>query len=248
MVLADLAELSKKRPMLAKNVEVLQGSLNLALALAEGTKSQQAGGPAVIQVNTWNSGDVVVNQSSPNERKQPDTARILIFFATWDNVSVKKGTKTFSFAPRPAPSSRISDEDRAMLAPLYTIKINDKHLAGTSPSVVDAYEANLESLASNSSLVRRPAAFDFLKRALRVPLNDLRAFLWKDCGEDTASKVVDDESKLIELVRLVLTDFSANCLKPAYPAETNERTPFVESIVPIFKYLSSVQQSISFVW
>ena len=144
--------------------------------------------------------------------------------------------------------SRVSDEDRIILAPLYCIKINDKHLPDTPKAVVDAYEMNLEEQSANVSLMKRPRAFNFLKQALNQPLEEMRRFLWSDYGKPDELHSLDDaDTQLVELIRLVLTDFSANCIKPDYPTKTNERTPFVESIVPIFKYMSSVQQSISFV-
>ncbi|KAG0161899.1 hypothetical protein DFQ28_004192, partial [Apophysomyces sp. BC1034] len=182
-----------------------------------------------------------------NKRKQPNAN-------DKDPMSVKKGKKTYTSTPQPTPSvsthkSRVSDEDRATLAPLYCIKINDKHLPDTPKAVVDVYEKNLEDQSANMSLTKRPRAFDFLKQALNQPLAELRRFLWSDYGKtDKLHGLDDDDSKLIELIRLVLTDFTANCIKPDYPTKTIERTPFVESIVPIFKYLSSVQHSISFVW
>ncbi|ORX62226.1 hypothetical protein DM01DRAFT_1279321, partial [Hesseltinella vesiculosa] len=141
--------------------------------------------------------------------------------------------------------SRISDEDRAVLAPLYCIKINDHHLNNTPQTVCDAYEKNLEDQSMNASLVKRPRAFAFLKDALNQPLADLPRFLW---AYDKPDGLDVKDSQLIDLIRLVLTDFTANCNKTDFPVKTNERTPYVESIVPIFKYLSSVQRSVSFVW
>ncbi|KAI8335076.1 hypothetical protein BC941DRAFT_76097 [Chlamydoabsidia padenii] len=52
---------------------------------------------------------------------------------------------------------------------------------------------------------------------------------------------------VMKLMGLVLTDFYANCIKPIYPT-TNERTPYVEHVILIFKYFSAFTQLASFVW
>lgn len=95
------------------------------------------------------------------------------------------------------------------------------------------------------SLKKRSIVHQFLKRALDQPLNGLRQYLWTNGYENGCA---EEEKLEMELVRLILTDFTATCEKPDYPAVTNERTPFVESIVPIFKYLSAIMSSIAFVW
>lgn len=83
-------------------------------------------------------------------------------------MSVKKGKKTYTFTPQLMPSvsphkSRVSGEERATLALLYCIKINDKHLPDVPKAVVDAYEKNFEDQSANMFLTKRPRAFNFLK-------------------------------------------------------------------------------------
>ncbi|KAF7724048.1 hypothetical protein EC973_001424 [Apophysomyces ossiformis] len=227
-----------KKPILAKAIKSLQSTLepSTALTVNEILTTGHTSGPAAIQANTWKLGDIVFNQGNR------------------DPVSAQKGKKTCTFTPQPTSSvsthkSRVSDEDRATLAPLYCIKINDKHLSNTLKAVIDVYEKNLEDQSANMSLTKRLRAFNFFKQALNRPLAELQQFhlfLWSDYGKtEKLHELDDDDSKLIELIRFVLTDFTANCIKPDYPAKTNERTPFVQSIIPIFKYLSSVQHSIS---
>ncbi|EIE87584.1 hypothetical protein G6F46_012981 [Rhizopus delemar] len=140
---------------------------------------------------------------------------------------------------------RISDEDQTLLSPLYAIKINDMHSIDTPKKLIDKFEKNKNNQAGILSLKKRSIVHQFLKSALDQPLNGLRQFLWTHGYKNGCS----EEEKLdMELVRLILTDFTATCEKPAYPAVTNERTPFVESIVPLFKYLSAIMGSIAFVW
>lgn len=54
----------------------------------------------------------------------------------------------------------------------------------------------------------------------------------------------EDDKKAILFIRLTLTDYYANCLKPAPTNSLNERTAFVEYVVPIFKYYSAVYQDL----
>ncbi|KAG1384772.1 hypothetical protein G6F61_000128 [Rhizopus arrhizus] len=50
------------------------------------------------------------------------------------------------------------------------------------------------------------------------------------------------------MIRLTLTNFYANCLKSSPTNSLNERTPFVEYVVPIFKYYSAVYNDLTFQW
>ncbi|KAG1034858.1 hypothetical protein G6F43_013337 [Rhizopus delemar] len=195
LMLNDLKELAMSKPTLANEIKLLQSIFKMASAISEIPTSGNASEPTSIQANTRNSGDVAFSQGIySNKRKQYNAD-------DKDHVSVKKGKKSYIFTPQPTPSvsthkSRISDEDRATLAPLYCIKINDKHLPDTPKAVVVAYEKNLEDQSASMSLTKRTR---------------LRRFLWSDYGKTGKLHGLDDnDRKLIELIRLVLTDFTAN--------------------------------------
>lgn len=51
----------------------------------------------------------------------------------------------------------------------------------------------------------------------------------------------------MQLVHLALADFWTLARKPKYSIVINKRTPFAESVVPIFKYLSTVMNSVAFI-
>ncbi|RCH80860.1 hypothetical protein CU098_003735, partial [Rhizopus stolonifer] len=57
----------------------------------------------------------------------------------------------------------------------------------------------------------------------------------------------DDERQDIRLLRYILSDYHANCSKPSYIVIPNERTPFAEYIIPIFKYFSASTKLLSFI-
>ncbi|KAG1297745.1 hypothetical protein G6F61_003811 [Rhizopus arrhizus] len=96
-----------------------------------------------------------------------------------------------------------------------------------------------------SCIKRLPAALAFLSAALDQGLETLLAWLGTNGFNDQHSK---EEKKAILFIRLVLTDFYANCMKPPLVNTVNERTPFVEYLIPVFKYYSAVYQDINFQW
>ncbi|KAI9273529.1 hypothetical protein EDC94DRAFT_677031 [Helicostylum pulchrum] len=63
-------------------------------------------------------------------------------------------------------------------------------------------------------------------------------------GYDTNN--TENDNVMIQLMRFILTDSCANCSKPE-PASVNERTPYVEYVVPIFKYFSAATKLMAFV-
>ncbi|KAI9320011.1 hypothetical protein BX666DRAFT_1875906 [Dichotomocladium elegans] len=87
--------------------------------------------------------------------------------------------------------------------------------------------------------------FQFQTSSISQPIDDLRQYLWTHGYE---KDIPDADAKLIDLMRLVLTDFWAIAMKPEHPSVTNGRTPFVESNIPLFKYLSAIMSSVAFVW
>jgi hypothetical protein len=98
--------------------------------------------------------------------------------------------------------------------------------------------------ASNASLLKQPTALSFLKNAIDQPIANLRQYLWTHGYE---SDIPEDDKQFIDLIWLVITDLWAVATKPKYPSTTNERTPFTETIIPLFKYLSEIMRSVAFV-
>ncbi|ORX52339.1 hypothetical protein DM01DRAFT_1323476 [Hesseltinella vesiculosa] len=258
----DMCKLAKHRPSSASNrtMAMLDTFMNM-FKLSQRNDAVADAGASVTAgqyIKTWNSnGKVDVNnysapqQPTTSKREQPDSS-------VQEPISIKKGKKEFSFAPQLKPSvstekSRISAEDQRTLAPLYHVKISSNHASTTPPDLIDAYQHNIENQARNESLRKRPKAYAFLKSALEQPLAELRRFLWtngsdKDDGDGENSDKDDDEAKAIELIRVILTDFTLVCEKPPYPRGTNERTPFMESLVPLFKAYSAIYGNVSFIW
>lgn len=94
-------------------------------------------------------------------------------------------------------------------------------------------------------LKNRATLFDLLGFCLDGTLNDLLNRV-----DDIEAKIGNnnDERQDIRLLRYILSDYHANCSKPSYILIPNERTPFAEYIIPIFKYFSASTKLLSFIW
>ncbi|KAG1041166.1 hypothetical protein G6F43_012149 [Rhizopus delemar] len=137
------------------------------------------------------------------------------------------------------------DEDtRAKVVEVAHIKIS-KDCICENQSLVNEYLENMKESKAMSCIKRLPAALAFLSAALDQDLETLLDWLGTNGFNDQHSK---EEKKAILFIRLVLTDFYANCMKPPLVNTVNERTPFVEYLIPVFKYYSAVYQDINFQW
>ncbi|KAG0190433.1 alpha mannosidase-like protein [Apophysomyces sp. BC1034] len=225
--------------------------------------AQEGGARAVIFVN--NEDNMNSFRALPSTESDMPTAEVTIPTLTItkeagidllnhldsdDTVAMEKGKKKYCFIPQMKPSTstqkpRITSDDCNQLNPLYTIKISEENTPDTPADLIEGYERNKDNQASNASLRKRPAAFNFFKNAIDQPIDNLRQYLWTHGYEND---IPEDDKQFIDLIRLVLTDFWAIAVKPEYPSTTNERAPFVESIIPLFKYLSAIMRSVAFVW
>jgi hypothetical protein len=84
---------------------------------------------------------------------------------------------------------------------------------------------------------------------LENPLNQIPESLirWL-AGNGFEEHYTEKEEKAILFIRLVLTDFYVNCVKPHNTIALNERTPFREYVIPLFKTFSAVYQNVVFQW
>lgn len=137
------------------------------------------------------------------------------------------------------------DEDiRVKVGEVAYIKISSNCVC-EDQSLTNQYLVNVEESKTNPCVNCHPAALAFSRNALDQNLETFLAWLGSN-GFDTRHS--EEGKKAILFIRLVLTDFYANCLKPLLKNMPNERTPFVEYLIPIFKYYSAVYQNINFQW
>ncbi|KAG2230177.1 hypothetical protein INT48_003482, partial [Thamnidium elegans] len=98
----------------------------------------------------------------------------------------------------------------------------------------------------DSCIKQHPALFEFLEESVEQSLDDLS--LWAGFYP-IKNDITEEEKKVLVFGKLVIADYWANCVKPVVSVKLNERIPFVEHVVPIFKYFSAVYKNIvGFQW
>ncbi|CAO3595813.1 unnamed protein product [Absidia cylindrospora] len=172
--------------------------------------------------------------------------------STQDSILVKKLKKTYSIhPPNPTPSistnkPRIDNIDIQQLKPVYSINISDsKETHAFSVPAKDEHKQNMDDQANNKCLQQSPHTRKFIEKAVEKPLNELLDFIWAYTHNDTAS---NDDQQILNLMKYILTNYHANCLKPVPLTPINERTPFCEHVLPVFKYFSATTGLVSFIW
>ncbi|KAI8082225.1 hypothetical protein BDF21DRAFT_338152, partial [Thamnidium elegans] len=97
-----------------------------------------------------------------------------------------------------------------------------------------------------SCIKQHPALFEFLEESVEQSLDDLS--LWAGFYP-IKNDITEEEKKVLVFGKLVIADYWANCVKPVVSVKLNERIPFIEYVVPIFKYFSAVYKNIvGFQW
>ncbi|CEI93020.1 hypothetical protein RMCBS344292_07265 [Rhizopus microsporus] len=157
-------------------------------------------------------------------------------------ISIQRNKKIFSFIKPATPGIKynlncpvVEQKEKAAIAPVVYIKIRN-NCSCDNEEVNKEYFQNMIQQSTFSCLKKTPDARQFLLNALEQPLEKLLFWLGSNGFHNTCS---NEELKATLFVRLVLTDYYANCVKPVTMTLSNERTPFVEYVVPLFKYFSA---------
>lgn len=166
-------------------------------------------------------------------------------------MSVEKNKKVYSYI-RPVTTGinynfngpDTDKEQKAKIEDVAYIKLNEGNQCDNQ-YVVNQYTQNVEEQCSLHHVKKHQALLKFLEEAMEQSLEEL--FFWLGAYAIDAN-ITEEEKKDIVFAKLVLTDYYANCVKPKVFVNINERTPFVEYVVPIFKYFSASYRSITFQW
>ncbi|CEP14615.1 hypothetical protein [Parasitella parasitica] len=168
-----------------------------------------------------------------------------------DIVMVKRSKDSFALLKPITPSIScrfntpgFNEQMKTRLNSIAYIKLDDKDNC-ENEAITNEYARNMDESYSNKYISDYPIAKSFLNDALNQQIGDLLPWMGQHGFDNTNS---EDTQKAILIIRLILTDFYANCLKPSPTNSLNERTPFVEFVVPIFKYYSAVYNDLTFQW
>ncbi|KAI8973823.1 hypothetical protein BDF20DRAFT_823899, partial [Mycotypha africana] len=140
---------------------------------------------------------------------------------------------------------KITDDDAKKLND-YFVAVIGPHSGDESSSYTrQEYEVNMEEQRVLHCFKKKARTFALLDFCLNGSLDDL-----SDRMDNIEANLGDndDERQDIRLLRYILSDYHANCSKPSYIVIPNERTPFAEYIIPIFKYFSASTKLLSFIW
>ncbi|KAI7881241.1 uncharacterized protein EV154DRAFT_428704, partial [Mucor mucedo] len=166
-------------------------------------------------------------------------------------VEIKKNKKLFQFS-RPISHQflvinkpRITDKDASLIKSTFEIFIASSPSTPTSIIITEEYNSNMKDQDANECLKKLPKVQEFLMQAIDGNYANFldRVMCYK--ADNYHSK---NEVQAINLLKYILIDYHANCEKPAYYTGTNERTPYCEHIIPVFKYFSAVYKNLSFMW
>jgi hypothetical protein len=170
-----------------------------------------------------------------------------------DIITVKRHNDSFALLKPITPSISYSfntpdfnKEIKPSVESIAYIKLHDQDVC-QSQVINSEYSNNMSYSDSTKYLNSIPIAKTFLLQALNQKLDALLPWLGQN-GFDYNEEYDQDTTNAILLLRLVLTDFFVNCRKPAPKTALNERTPFVEYVVPIFKCYSAVYNDVCFQW
>ncbi|KAG2216754.1 hypothetical protein INT45_010796 [Circinella minor] len=166
-------------------------------------------------------------------------------------IDMRKDKKQYKFIPVMKPSismnkPRVISSDQETLSDIVEIKINELSLAPVSENTLHYFNKNIGEQEVNACLSDLPKAKTFLKSALEQELENLPSWLWSQKLDFT--KEEENEKKLVQTMKLVLTDFYATCLRPQPTPPLNERTPFCEHVIPLIKYSNAVYQLLRVQW
>lgn len=139
---------------------------------------------------------------------------------------------------------RITKKEASLIESTFEICIATTPSTPTSTIIKEEYNRNLNDQDENKCLKQFPRVQEFLLRAIS---EEYASFL-KTVMYYEVNDIPNDEAKAIKLLKYILIDYNANCEKPPYYTQANERTPYCEYVIPIFKYFSAVYKSLTFMW
>ncbi|SAL99587.1 hypothetical protein [Absidia glauca] len=144
------------------------------------------------------------------------------------SVSVKRMKKNYTFYPPNMKSSistnkpRINDDDASKIGDLFVTMIDPRSGDEVADSQRQTYDTHREDQRLLTSIKNKPKTYKALDSVLRETLGDLLiAFDHVDSNHGD-----DDERQELALIRYLLFDYHANCIKPVYAILPNERTTY----------------------
>lgn len=122
----------------------------------------------------------------------------------------------------------------------YDIRISS-NTAKADDDTEAFYQQCVRDNRANLSLKQLPDVLEFCIKSSNQDFQGFPKWLWNQETHGSSGE------KFLEMMKYTLTDFHLNCLA-ASKAVNDERTPYIEHVVPPFKAFSKVFKILSFTW
>lgn len=137
---------------------------------------------------------------------------------------------------------RLAVDDQLFLQKYFDLSFSSSTLKA-SPETEKLFMDNVRAGEENLSLNSIPNAMEFCIEVAKIGFDNYVEWLWGYRPETE-----DEESvNFIKMIKYVLTDFHLNCMS-TFKAINDERTPFVECIIPALKAFAKVLGDVEFIW
>lgn len=140
---------------------------------------------------------------------------------------------------------RIIETDASQIRSAFEICISSTPSTLSSEDNENEYKKNVEDPHNTKCLKSVPKVQKFLEYLIDGTYNELLDTIFIQKVDDNYSSA---EQKYMQRLKYIMVDYHANCERPNYYTESNERTPYYAQAIPVFKYFSVVFKNISFVW
>ncbi|KAI9316680.1 hypothetical protein BX666DRAFT_188492 [Dichotomocladium elegans] len=135
---------------------------------------------------------------------------------------------------------KLEEADVGALNHYFDICISSSRKGHASEETERIYQENMRAGQRNESLKSLDKAFEFCAAACNQEQAGFPKWLWN-------YEIESNDEKFIEMMKYTLTDFHLNCLVKTNTLN-DERTPFVESVIPPLKAYAKVLDMLTFIW
>ena len=135
---------------------------------------------------------------------------------------------------------KLQELDVSLLNEHFAIRISSTLKNQVDHETETIYQNYKKAAQSNEALKELDNVWEFCTEALRQNQDGFCKWIW---NQEPLSK----DTKFVDMMKYIFTDFQLNCMAKTISIN-DERTPFVETIVPPFKAFAKVLNALNFVW
>ncbi|OZJ04144.1 hypothetical protein BZG36_02843 [Bifiguratus adelaidae] len=173
-----------------------------------------------------------------------------VIFSNTKAFQVEKGGKIYtidhpSYQTTSPYKAKWSQADLDRLKGRLHLKTSQSKTPGPPKSIIETFREQRLAQHSLKSLSSHPQSLALLREVLACPIAELLLKLWTAQAESINWDIQD--RNFCKLLCLILTDFWGMCDHNTRVRD-DERTPWVERTIPLFKYLGCSTKLVRFNW